>query len=700
MFGLQPRPVVGRGARRTALRDPDSRLRPLAVAAAGSAASRPREALPPATARRDPSTASRRPRPRVAAALRARRLRRRRRQSTTSAAAATVDVTLTDAGCDPADAERSGRARRPSRSTNDGADAVTRVRDPGRRPHARRGREPHARPLRSVLADARARHVHDVLPGRRRTRARPAHRHRRRRRRRPARRRPARSPRYRALPRGPDRAARHADPSAFVDALRSPATSRRRRRLYAAARVPYERIEPIAESFGDLDPAIDARADDVPGRGVDGFHRIEQALWVRRTTAGTGAIATKLRRGRDTTPRRGPDDRARARADRERGGRAARRGRRSRRSPARRSATRTSTSWTSRRTSTGEAPRSTPCADSSRAKEPALAREIDQRFADVDAALRPYRRGDGVRRVHGADEGRHAEAEPRRSTRSPSPSPRWGAIVPRDSEPTRLTRRRGCSRAGAVGARGRARRRRRRAAHGEAAAPPSTSRPVPRRPPGGHRDRRRRTAFTSPPSTSSPRSRSELRDLLRDVDGGVRAGCAAGEPVGRRPTIRLAPPVDTGEAVGLSPAHLTVTFGFGPTLFERRPLRPGERSARPRSPSCPLRRRRARPGPLRRRHRGPGVRRRPAGRVPRGAQPRPHRPWGGRDALVAARVRPHVLDQPHPGHPPQPDGFQGRHEQHQARGRPCPRAACLGAGDADPGGCGAAPTWSHAASAC
>ncbi|GMA51452.1 hypothetical protein GCM10025857_28090 [Alicyclobacillus contaminans] len=34
--------------------------------------------------------------------------------------------------------------------------------------------------------------------------------------------------------------------------------------LYGPARVYYERIEPIAEDFGDLDPKIDARANDVP----------------------------------------------------------------------------------------------------------------------------------------------------------------------------------------------------------------------------------------------------------------------------------------------------------------------------------------------------------------------------------------------------------------------------------------------------
>ena len=48
----------------------------------------------------------------------------------------------------------------------------------------------------------------------------------------------------------------------------------------APSRVPWERIEPIAELFADLDPKIDAREDDFQA-GVDdpeftGYHRIEQ----------------------------------------------------------------------------------------------------------------------------------------------------------------------------------------------------------------------------------------------------------------------------------------------------------------------------------------------------------------------------------------------------------------------------------------
>ena len=52
------------------------------------------------------------------------------------------------------------------------------------------------------------------------------------------------------------------------------------KRAYAKARVPYERVEPVAESFGDLDPRIDARANDVPRSQWTGFHPIERRLWV------------------------------------------------------------------------------------------------------------------------------------------------------------------------------------------------------------------------------------------------------------------------------------------------------------------------------------------------------------------------------------------------------------------------------------
>jgi iron uptake system component EfeO len=69
----------------------------------------------------------------------------------------------------------------------------------------------------------------------------------------------------------------------------------RAKRLFAAARAPYETIEPVAESFGALDPEIDARVNDVAkGQRWTGFHRIEQALWKDGTTKGMSPIADKL----------------------------------------------------------------------------------------------------------------------------------------------------------------------------------------------------------------------------------------------------------------------------------------------------------------------------------------------------------------------------------------------------------------------
>jgi len=53
------------------------------------------------------------------------------------------------------------------------------------------------------------------------------------------------------------------------------------RSLFASARVSYERIEPTAEAFGDLDPKIDYREVDAVAEGLDwtGFHRMEKDLW-------------------------------------------------------------------------------------------------------------------------------------------------------------------------------------------------------------------------------------------------------------------------------------------------------------------------------------------------------------------------------------------------------------------------------------
>lgn len=69
--------------------------------------------------------------------------------------------------------------------------------------------------------------------------------------------------------------------------------------LYAPARMYFERSEPVAESFGDLDPRIDARLADVKdeGKGEDewsGYHKIEYGLWVENTTKGYEEVANQL----------------------------------------------------------------------------------------------------------------------------------------------------------------------------------------------------------------------------------------------------------------------------------------------------------------------------------------------------------------------------------------------------------------------
>jgi iron uptake system component EfeO len=66
------------------------------------------------------------------------------------------------------------------------------------------------------------------------------------------------------------------------------------KKLYAPSRVPWERIEPIAEKFGTLDPEVDAREGDVPDKQWTGFHRIEKALWVESTTRGQDEYADEL----------------------------------------------------------------------------------------------------------------------------------------------------------------------------------------------------------------------------------------------------------------------------------------------------------------------------------------------------------------------------------------------------------------------
>ena len=55
------------------------------------------------------------------------------------------------------------------------------------------------------------------------------------------------------------------------------------RNLYPVARMHWERIETVAESFGDLDPKLDLREADLePDQKWTGWHRLEKDLWPAR----------------------------------------------------------------------------------------------------------------------------------------------------------------------------------------------------------------------------------------------------------------------------------------------------------------------------------------------------------------------------------------------------------------------------------
>jgi deferrochelatase/peroxidase EfeB len=62
----------------------------------------------------------------------------------------------------------------------------------------------------------------------------------------------------------------------------------------------------------------------------------------------------------------------------------------------------------------------------------------------------------------------------------------------------------------------------------------------------------------------------DLKELLQEWTAAA-ATMAGGQPIGTGAAgAQLAPPDDTGEALDLTPANLTVTFGFGPSLFDDR----------------------------------------------------------------------------------------------------------------------------------
>lgn len=84
---------------------------------------------------------------------------------------------------------------------------------------------------------------------------------------------------------------------AFTDAVKA-GDVEKAKALFAPTRQYYERIEPIAELFSDLDGSIDAREDDYEKKAEDpkftGFHRLEKALFADHSTEGMAGYADQL----------------------------------------------------------------------------------------------------------------------------------------------------------------------------------------------------------------------------------------------------------------------------------------------------------------------------------------------------------------------------------------------------------------------
>lgn len=84
---------------------------------------------------------------------------------------------------------------------------------------------------------------------------------------------------------------------AFTDAVKAGEVEKAKS-LYAPTRQYYERIEPIAELFSDLDGSIDAREDDYEQKAADpkftGFHRLEKALFGDNSVKGMDKYADQL----------------------------------------------------------------------------------------------------------------------------------------------------------------------------------------------------------------------------------------------------------------------------------------------------------------------------------------------------------------------------------------------------------------------
>ena len=194
--------------------------------------------------------------------------------------------------------------------------------------------------------------------------------------------------------------------------------------------------------------------------------------------------------------------------------------------------------------------------------------------------------------------------------------------------------------------------------------------------------------------------RQDVADLMRAWTEAASRMCA-GDTAAALASDAAPPPADSGEAIGLAPARLTITFGFGPSLFSnnggdrfglasRRPAALIDLPAFPNDLLDP-----AKSGgdiAIQACADDPQVAFHAVRNLVRMAHAR------GGAALVSDGVRAHVVDEREPGDAAKPDGVQGRHEQHQGRRHRVDASSSSGPATKGRRGCAAGATWSRAAS--
>ena len=364
----------------------------------------------------------------------------------------------------------------------------------------------------------------------------------------------------------------------FVAAYKS-GDDAKARTLYPTVRVHWERIEPVAESFGDLDPKMDVREADLEeGQEWTGWHRIEKDLWPPKDQPYTALTPEKRkdyaeRLLQDTQTLHGRIEELTFTVDQIGNG----------------AKSLLDEVATGKVTGEEEIWSHTDLYDFQanvdgarvafeglrpvlEAKEPALEKQLEQRFTELQALLDKYRVGaDGLRELRRAHHrpGQGALRRRQRALRAALPPDRRGHPLSAMTDSSSLSRRRLLGYAGAgaaVGAAGFAGG----IGYGARDRRPGRSGhrplPVPRQAPGRHRH-----AGPGPAALRRVRRDRDVAGRAADAPQGVdrRGGRDDPGPSGRgghaAALRRAARRHRRGDRA--APRRLTLTFGFGPSLF-------------------------------------------------------------------------------------------------------------------------------------